>query len=215
MIYALGVSRTGNKTDAEDITQDVFFKYLESGKKFFSQEHLKAWLIRVTINLTINMYRAYDRQKRVDVDKEMIESKQSDVDFLTEVENNLVFEERIDKLNPKYRTVMLLRFDCGYRIKDIAKLIGESEENVKTWLKRGKKWYNPKYEEYFGTDSKEQKLGKILLKIKPDKVAISSFDMVVEERSDYTLTDDIDEVNKLIKKKYDCESEEREDCSAM
>ena len=141
MIYALAVSRTGNTTDAEDILQDVFLKSLESGKKFLSEEHVKAWLIRVTINLTINHYRAFENKKRADADMEVMESPQSDEDFLREVEDRLVFEEKINELNPKYRTVMLLRFDCGYRLKDIAKLMGASEDNVKTWLKRGKKQY--------------------------------------------------------------------------
>ena len=57
MIYALAMSRTAQPSDAEDITQDVFLKYLEYDKKFHNEEHLKAWLIRVTINLTINQYR--------------------------------------------------------------------------------------------------------------------------------------------------------------
>ena len=63
MIYALAMSRTAQPSDAEDITQDVFLKYLEYDKKFHNEEHLKAWLIRVTINLTINQYRAHDSKK--------------------------------------------------------------------------------------------------------------------------------------------------------
>lgn len=65
----------------------------------------------------------------------------SDKDFLSEVEDRIVFEERIDQLNPKYRTVMLLRYDCGFKIKHIAELLGVSEDNIKTWLKRGKKQF--------------------------------------------------------------------------
>lgn len=72
-------------------------------------------------------------------------------------------------------------------------------------------WFNPKYEKFFDADTTEHNLGKILLKIQPDNVSIASFDMVVEERSDYTLTDDMNEVNKLLTKKYDYESEAQED----
>ena len=50
MIYKLALSQAKDSYVAEDVTADVFLKYIESSKAFKSEEHIKAWLVRVTIN---------------------------------------------------------------------------------------------------------------------------------------------------------------------
>ena len=49
-VYRLALSQTQDKNKADDVLQDVFVRYIKSDKTFESEEHLKAWLIRVTIN---------------------------------------------------------------------------------------------------------------------------------------------------------------------
>lgn len=49
-VYRVALGQTGSRLEAEDIYQDVFLKLLERPCVFESDEHLKAWLIRVTIN---------------------------------------------------------------------------------------------------------------------------------------------------------------------
>ena len=48
MVYRLAFARTGNTADAEDVYQEVFLRYLRSDPQFTSEEHRKAWLLRVT-----------------------------------------------------------------------------------------------------------------------------------------------------------------------
>ena len=50
MVHKIAYSKTQNVNDADDLTQEVFLKYLQSDKKFDSDDHIKNWLIRVTIN---------------------------------------------------------------------------------------------------------------------------------------------------------------------
>ena len=50
MVYKLAFSQTKNKTDADDVFQEVFLRYIKSNCKFENSEHEKAWFIRVTIN---------------------------------------------------------------------------------------------------------------------------------------------------------------------
>ena len=49
MVYRLAFARTGNTADAEDVYQEVFLRYLRSDPQFTSEEHRKAWLLRVTL----------------------------------------------------------------------------------------------------------------------------------------------------------------------
>lgn len=44
-VYKLALSQTKNQTFAEDVTQDVFVRFIQNKDKFESEEHIKAWLI--------------------------------------------------------------------------------------------------------------------------------------------------------------------------
>ena len=50
MVYRLAYARTKNRYDADDVMQEVFLRYIRSGKEFADEEHRRAWLIRATIN---------------------------------------------------------------------------------------------------------------------------------------------------------------------
>jgi RNA polymerase sigma-70 factor (ECF subfamily) len=54
MVYRLAFARTGTKHDADDVFQEVFFRYVKKKPVFQDEEHRKAWLIRVTINCSNN-----------------------------------------------------------------------------------------------------------------------------------------------------------------
>ncbi len=49
-VYRVALAQTGSPSDADDVYQDVFMRLLEHTAAFESDEHLKAWLLRVTIN---------------------------------------------------------------------------------------------------------------------------------------------------------------------
>lgn len=49
-VFRVALGQTGSPADAEDICQEVFLRLLKSTTKFSSEEHLKAWLIRVEID---------------------------------------------------------------------------------------------------------------------------------------------------------------------
>ena len=57
-VYRLAITQTGNMSMAEDVTQEVFLKYIQTKKIFRSDEHIKAWLIRVTINCARSIFRS-------------------------------------------------------------------------------------------------------------------------------------------------------------
>jgi len=53
-VYRVAYSYVKNRSDAEDITQEVFLKLYRAEDKFVSDENVKAWLIRVAINMSKN-----------------------------------------------------------------------------------------------------------------------------------------------------------------
>ena len=65
-VYRIALHNTSNFSDAEDVTQEVFIRLLETNKAFRDSEHIKAWLIRVTINLCRDKMKKTSRETLVD-----------------------------------------------------------------------------------------------------------------------------------------------------
>ena len=126
-VYRVAVHNTRCKSDAEDVTQEVFVKLLESSKKFKDGEHLKAWLIRVTINECRTLMRKYSR-----------ETEQS-----AEIEDCAVYDgdsvlEAVKALPENYRNAIYLHYYEGYTAKEIGKILDSKENTVLSWLSRGR-----------------------------------------------------------------------------
>ena len=139
LVHYLALNRTSQPSDADDVFQEVFLRYIQKSPKFKDEEHGKAWFIRVTINVCNSLFREVQKQMKNEQEIETSEDVPSDADFAAELERKTSFKELLDRLKPRYREVLLLRFDCGYPIKVIARLTGENEGTVKMLLMRGKK----------------------------------------------------------------------------
>jgi RNA polymerase sigma-70 factor (ECF subfamily) len=128
MVYRIALTRTRTMQDAEDIYQDVFLKYNEKSPKFQDEEHEKAWLIRVTINLTKNFNNLSWNKSVVNLDE--------NIKFETQEESDVF--ETVCNLPQNYRTVIYLMYYEGYKVKEIAKLMKKSEGTIKTWAYRAR-----------------------------------------------------------------------------
>lgn len=128
MVYRVAFSYLKSPADSEDIMQEVFLKLYQSGKSFDSEEHLKAWLIRVTANKAKDELKA-SRRKYTEPVSEGV--------HITDTPNNEL-HEAIGALGEDYRIVVYLHYYEGYGVKEMAKLLRISEANVKTRLKRAR-----------------------------------------------------------------------------
>ena len=136
MVYRIALTRCVNKENAEDVYQDVFLKFSEKMPKFENREHEKAWFIRVTINMTKNLYNSAWNKKVEELDENIVFESQKENEVFTEVLS----------LPPNYKTVIYLFYYEGYKVKEIADIIGTSENTVKTWLSRGRDTLREKLE---------------------------------------------------------------------
>ena len=67
-VLRLATSRMGSVADAEDVFQTVFMRLLQSRERFTDDEHLKAWLLRVTINCCNDVHRSPWSKRRAELD---------------------------------------------------------------------------------------------------------------------------------------------------
>lgn len=131
MIARIAYQNCFNKTDSEDIAQEVFFKLIRNPQEFKSEEHLKAWLIRVTINVSKDYNKAAWYKKI-----EPIDGKELPYNFEPE-ERELIKE--LSKLKPDYRNIVYLYYYEGYKINEIAKIMNLKENTVSSNLTRARK----------------------------------------------------------------------------
>jgi len=130
-LFTIAFNICQNPADADDAVQDVFIKYYSLNKEFDDETHLKAWLIRVTINRAKDITSSFWRKHR---------------ETLEEYMENLVFEEpehgrlfeAVMKLPKKYRIVIHLYYYEEYSVREIADILKSRESTVKSQLGRGR-----------------------------------------------------------------------------
>lgn len=127
-VYRLALTQAKSVSMAEDITQDVFLKYLQTDTVFQSEEHIKAWLIRVTINRAKSIFRSAWFRTSVPLREELT--------FDTQEKSDVYFA--VQELPQKYRTVIHLFYYEDMSVREIAKCLSANENTVKSLLKRGR-----------------------------------------------------------------------------
>ena len=68
-VYRLVYARAHRKEDAEDLFQEVFVRYARSAPAFDSEEHEKAWFLRVSINCINSFYKKAEHRRAVSVEQ--------------------------------------------------------------------------------------------------------------------------------------------------
>lgn len=117
-----------NMPDAEDIAQDVFLTYLTKRIEFNSEEHEKAWLIRVTINKSKNYIKAHWFKERALLTEDII--------YLPEEEHEAL--SAVLELDKKYRLPIHLYYYEGYSIQEIADILHSKPATIGTRLARAR-----------------------------------------------------------------------------
>lgn len=144
MVYRAAYHALCDRDYAQDITQEVFLKLMQTLPEFESDEHEKAWLLRVTLN----MCKSYNRK---------VYSHPTD-----ELSENLTVRERfgagpvmeaVMELPEKYRTVVYLHYYEGYKISEISDIIGKNQNTVASLLMRARKQLKAILEEEFDNEN--------------------------------------------------------------
>ena len=149
-VYGLALTLVANEFDAKDITSSVFEKYIryiKAKNTFNSEEHMDRWFSRVTRNAAADYFREKTRQNENEMEEDISDleeipaGEKTKADFVVSLERRLAHQEVMQLLSPRYREVLMLFYDFGYSIREIAMQLKESEGTVKTLLFRAKKKY--------------------------------------------------------------------------
>lgn len=130
-VYRVAVNACKNPADAEDIAQNVLLKLFREQKPFESDEHVRRWLIRVTVNEAKSLLASAWFRKSAP-----LEDYTASLEFENPEESELF--SCVMALPPKYRTPVYLFYYEDYPVKEVAALCGLKESTVLTRLQRAR-----------------------------------------------------------------------------
>lgn len=130
MVYRLAFSHTGSRSDADDIYQEVFLRLVSCRTPFDSEEHRKAWLIRVTINCCNKLWRCAWRRHTVTLDALPEESHT----FSLPEESALFCA--LQKLSASDRDLIHLFYYEQLSTREIATIFSQKESTIRSRLTR-------------------------------------------------------------------------------
>jgi RNA polymerase sigma-70 factor (ECF subfamily) len=131
MVYKIAFTQTKSKYDAEDVFQEVFMRLVEYASRITSEEHLKAWLIRVTLNCSKKHFKMWDRKTA-----ELTDNTESGKGMANTERVNIL--DAVMRLSPKYRAVIHMFYYEDMTISEISEALQIKESTIKSQLNRGR-----------------------------------------------------------------------------
>lgn len=128
MIYRLALIRTKTRENSEDVYQEVFLRLAKKMPEFKSEEHEKAWIIKVTINCSKNLLNSKFLKNTTELKEE--------IPFETKERHEIYYA--VQKLPLKYKTIIHLYYYENYKINEISQMLKMKENTVKSYLARAR-----------------------------------------------------------------------------
>ena len=140
IVYKVSYHITGDSGAAEDICQEAFIKYYNRPVPLPSMNDAKYWLIRVVKNLSFNYSKREKRKLKVfdKIKNEPYYSEDTGEKETLKKETKETVNRMLEKLPEKLKAPLVLREFSGMNYKEIAKVLGISESNVKVRIFRAR-----------------------------------------------------------------------------
>ena len=118
-----------NMSDAEEVLQDTLVQFLKTAPEFESENHEKAWLLRVAANLSKNRIRYNKLRETDELNEELVAEEREDLSFVWEA---------VKQLPQEQRACIHLFYYEGYPTRDVARMLGRKESTIRSDLRRGR-----------------------------------------------------------------------------
>ena len=140
----------GNRQDAEDVAQEVFFQVYKSARKFRREAKFSTWLYRIAVNRSLNFIRDNKRFRWLESLSSLLEGENqrvSDVPAsnsdrpdiaLEKKERDAAVQRAIDSLPAKQRAAFVLHKYEGLSYQEIAEILERSLSSVESLIHRAK-----------------------------------------------------------------------------
>lgn len=147
MIYRFVLIQLKNETEAWDVTQEVFYRYLIKQPSFDSEKQEQAWLFTVALNLCRNYWKSVWYRRVIFRESDEIEISSISLEEDEYKEESQCLVEAILRLPLKYRNIIHLYYYEEMSISEISRVTKRKESTIQTQLMRAreiikKEWRN-------------------------------------------------------------------------
>lgn len=152
-VYKFLICFSGNRNDAEDLTQEVFIRVLHHLSRYNHQSSIKTWILSIAKHVAIDHYR---KKKFVSIFKDsffkrLVSGGKQPIEELEEKELQKTIRDAIASLKPDYKSIVILRGINEFSVKETSDILQCSQSKVKVnyhrALKELKKKLNVEAEE--------------------------------------------------------------------
>jgi RNA polymerase sigma-70 factor (ECF subfamily) len=131
-IYRYLYRYVGDAAQAEDLTSEVFVKLLQSlNTARAPRDRLPGWLYRVAHNLAMDWFRKGSKHVEMPLDAELATDIESPLAELERRQTHEQLRAALRQLTVAQQRVILLRFGEGFKLAEVARLMGKSEGAIK------------------------------------------------------------------------------------
>jgi RNA polymerase sigma-70 factor (TIGR02954 family) len=128
-LYRIALSYFKNEHDAVEAIQETTFRAYKGLKKLRKTQYFSTWLIRILLNYCHDELK---KKKRLVYDDRFLESIEG-----SSQKSALEVDEALQRLDDKYKKVIVLKYLQGMKIAEIAEILEHPEGTIKTWLHKG------------------------------------------------------------------------------
>jgi len=127
MVARVVIGMLGDTPEADDVGQEVFVRFYQSISSFRGDSALGTYLTRIAINLSLNELNSRKRRFlffSVKDDEQPLPDLADEANVDESLSRNELIEKALAHLDPKFRSVILLRLIEGYSTKETAEMLG-------------------------------------------------------------------------------------------
>jgi RNA polymerase sigma-70 factor (ECF subfamily) len=137
MVFSLALRVAGDYGVAEEVAQDAFLELFRSGDALQSEDHVRFWLRRVTVHRATDALRKRSRQPEAGAEEWLEADYAPENDEAVSAAVLALLEELLRGLPEAMRVAVVLRYQEEMSPDEIAVLLGQPVNTVKSNLQRG------------------------------------------------------------------------------
>lgn len=138
-LYKIAISRMKTIEDAEDVIQETVIEAYVKMHTIRKNESFKSWIRTILLDMIKTFYER-KAQKDIKIQTKLMENFEKDnVNNIIKTEQDMDFNMLLNKLEDEDRTIILLFYNDGYKVKEISKMLNMNVNTVKTKLSRARK----------------------------------------------------------------------------
>jgi RNA polymerase sigma factor (sigma-70 family) len=140
LIYRIAVRITGESEKAEDLAHEAFLRLYQREQALPDEDQTRYWLIRVVKNLSLNHEKRRRRERKAVARLQRVEPRtepSTEDEYLRQVDQGLV-RDLLAQLPMALRMPLILKEYEGLTYREIGRILGITEGNVKVRIFRGR-----------------------------------------------------------------------------